>query len=107
MGTAENDIAEYGTRIRMIRGSRIEVTLGFNVGKVNMEVWWPRGLISPLSDSAFFLFCFTFFFYFSSEPLWISLECAVHFSMDAPSSLWPAGLFYFTAGSCLPAFVEK
>lgn len=36
MGTAENDIAEYGTRIRMTRGSRMEVTLFFNVQK-NMD----------------------------------------------------------------------
>lgn len=107
MGTVRNDIAKHGTRIRIVKDSRVEVTLVFNVRKTRMEVRWPRQLPIALSDSAFFLSFFSFFSLFPSELLWISLECAVHFSMDALSSLWPAELFYFTAGSYLPDFVEK
>lgn len=82
-------------------------TLVFNVGKINMEVWWSRGLLVPLSDSTFFLILkknFVFTFSFLSELLWTSSECAVHFSMDALDSLGPAGLFYFTARPLLASF---
>lgn len=82
-------------------------TLVFNVGKINMEVWWSRGLFVPLSDSIFFLIFLKkicFYFFFLSELLWTPSECAVHFSMDALDSLGPAGLFYFTARPLLASF---
>lgn len=55
MGAVRNDISKHGTRIRIVQNSSVEVTLVFNVGKINMEVWWSRGLLVPLSDSTFFL----------------------------------------------------
>lgn len=64
MGTVRNDIAKHGTRIRIVKDSRVEVTLVFNVRKTRMEVRWPRQLPIALSDSAFFLSFFLFFLFF-------------------------------------------
>ena len=46
MGTVGNGILKHGSRIRIVRDPRGEKTMLFNVGKINMEVWWPRGLIA-------------------------------------------------------------
>lgn len=75
MATVRNGISKYGTRIRIIQNSCVEVTLVFNAGKINMEVWWSRRLLVPLSDSTFFLFIkklFLLFFFFLNcyGPLW-------------------------------------
>ena len=58
MGTVRNSISKHGTGIRTARDSSVLVTLLFSAGKIDVKVWWRRGLLTPLRDSAFFLSLF-------------------------------------------------